>query len=362
MKLLTMLLASSSLVACAGRSASPAGPDDGRAPELGGDLSIVMKSKITLPSALVQAEQTGPVIEAKFELADDGHSLSLSTYPIGAPLAMDAERSKFEELSGDPTASPWQPSLEQFHDFEHLTRSARDLTLVQLSPTSLREAIVPTDSDSAGFVYWAVPTVHEGRAGYGVFTYGEGANTYAFVDGGGPSTRQVLALGAGPGSEATDARAPELNDHPEIVRTSQIALADAIAQVEAKYGPAVEAKFEMADDGVSLSLSVYPASDLSLPAEKNTLSEASGDPTAAAWSPDLAKFDVPDEEHVTRAARDLTLVQTASLSLHDAVLAAQGQIQGGIAYWAIPTIRSGRAGYGVYVLAPDNTSHYFFVS
>lgn len=362
MKLLTLTLVSTSLVACASRPTPTAGPDDGRAPELGDDLSIVMTSQITLRAALVQAAQTGPVIEAKFELGDDG-KLSLSTYPIGAPLAMDAERSKFQELAGDPTVSPWQPGLEQFHDFEHLTRSSRDLTLVQLSAVSIAAAIAPTDSDEQGFPYWVVPTVHQGRAGYGVFTLGNnGASTYKFIDGDGSRAQQVLALGDGPGTGATDARVPELNDHPEIVRTSKITLADAIAQVEAKYGPAIEAKLEMANDGVSLSLSVYAASDLSLPAEHDTLSEASGDPTAAIWSPELARFDVPDEVHVTRATRDLTLVQTASLSLHDAVVSAQGQIAGGIAYWAVPTIRGTRAGYGVYVLAPDNTAHYFFVS
>jgi hypothetical protein len=31
-------------------------------------------------------------------------------------------------------------------------------------------------------------------------------------------------------------------------------------------------------------------------------------------------------------------------------------------YWAIPTVRGTRSGWGVYVLAPDNTTHYFFLS
>src|SRR5215471_2107335 len=97
MKLLALVISSSSLLACASRSSNSAGPDDGRRPELGSDLSILNKSKIKLADALSQAEQTGPVIEAKFELADDGKSLSLSTYPIGAPISMDAERSKLQE-------------------------------------------------------------------------------------------------------------------------------------------------------------------------------------------------------------------------------------------------------------------------
>ena len=31
-------------------------------------------------------------------------------------------------------------------------------------------------------------------------------------------------------------------------------------------------------------------------------------------------------------------------------------------YWAIPTIRDTRAGYGVYVLGTDGKPHYFFIS
>jgi hypothetical protein len=34
----------------------------------------------------------------------------------------------------------------------------------------------------------------------------------------------------------------------------------------------------------------------------------------------------------------------------------------GFVYWAIPTIRDTRAGYGVYTLGADGQPHYFFVS
>src|SRR5439155_19327096 len=148
-----------------------------------------------------------------------------------------------------------------------------------------------------------------------------------------------------------DERVPELGEDPTMVRASKIRLADAIAQVEAAHGTVIEAKFELGDDG-KLSLSLYPASDLTKVAAENTLSEASGDPTAATWTPELAKFDVPDEEHITRAARDLTLVQAANLSLRDAVAKAEAKISGGIVYWAIPTRRGTTPGYGIYVLAP----------
>src|SRR5439155_15545922 len=51
---------------------------DQRVPELGNDLSVVNQSKISLADGIAQATAQGPVIEAKFELGDDGkRSLSL---------------------------------------------------------------------------------------------------------------------------------------------------------------------------------------------------------------------------------------------------------------------------------------------
>jgi len=50
------------------------------------------------------------------------------------------------------------------------------------------------------------------------------------------------------------------------------------------------------------------------------------------------------------------------MTLLGAVQRAEARIRNGIVYWAIPTIRDTRAGYGVYVLAPDNTVHYLFIS
>src|SRR5439155_6270557 len=97
------------------------GPDestrtDQRNPELGGDPSIVNKSKISMCDAIGKiSDEDGSVIEAKFELGDDG-KLSLSVYPLGKPRALDAERNVFNEASGDPTADPFATKLETFHD------------------------------------------------------------------------------------------------------------------------------------------------------------------------------------------------------------------------------------------------------
>lgn len=111
-----------------------------------------------------------------------------------------------------------------------------------------------------------------------------------------------------------------------------------------------------------LSLSLYPVKDFHLDAERNELGELAGDPTAASFAPSYEKFDVPDEEHVTKASRDLSLVQAAGMNLRSAVVKAQAKFPGGFIYWAIPTRQGTRAGYGIYVLDAQNHGHYLFVS
>src|SRR5262245_16230329 len=107
-QLLAIVFASTSLLGCLddndddGPGVLLEGPDDGRRPELGDEPTVVLTAKVTMSQGLVQAAQTGAVIEAKYELGDDG-KLSLSTYPLGASIDLDAERNVFQELAGDPT-------------------------------------------------------------------------------------------------------------------------------------------------------------------------------------------------------------------------------------------------------------------
>ncbi len=332
---------------------------DQRTPELK-DPHDFLASKISLADGIAQAAKTGPVIEAKFE-PDDSGNLSLSAYPVKS-LALDAERNVFQELSGDPTATPWAPGLDTFSDFEHLTRSSRDLTLVQLSSLQLADAVGEVVA-SGGNPYWAIPTIQEGRAGFGIWALYDNQPYYQFVDGQGDDEITCEDLGSGPGAGATDARVPELNGDPTIVRSALIPMKGAIENVLKQYPAVIEAKYEIADDGHSLSLSIYPVqSGLDTDAERNTFFEVAGDPTQTMFAPVTAKFDVPDVEHVTRSARDLTLVQTMRLSITDAIERAEAEISGGIVYWAIPTVRGTRSGFGVYVLAPDNSTHYLFIS
>jgi hypothetical protein len=336
---------------------------DARTPELGSDLSILRRSQLSLLEGALQAEsENGPLIEAKFELDDSG-KLSLSLYPAGQPIDVDAERNKFQELSGDPTAIPFNGSLEVFMDQEHLTRSARDLTLVQLSELTVVDAI--DLASDVGTVFWAIPTIRREHAGYGVYTWDGRRQHYYFIDGQGSRLRTrywPIDLGDGPGEAATDKRTPELGNDLSILKTSQITMADALAQAEAEHGDLIEAKFELDDNG-KLSLSIYPVGKgLGIDSERNSFFELAGDPTVTPFSGELTEFKVPDVEHLTRSSRDLTLVQTIGMSLRRAVDVAAEQIAGGVVYWAIPTIRGTRAGYGVYVYAPDGSVHYFFIS
>ena len=188
---------------------------------------------------------------------------------------------------------------------------------------------------------------------------------YDFIDGGGSSAsnaEKLTEIGAEPGAGATDTRTQELGADLNILATSKIKMSAALATAEKTYGTTIEATFEL-DDAGKLSLSVYPlAKGIDVDAERNGFQELSGDPTTATWAPKLDVFKAEDKEHQVRSARDITLVQTAGLTLRAAVDAVEKANTGGIVYWAIPTIRDTRSGYGVYVLGADKKTHYFFVS
>lgn len=331
---------------------------DARMPELASPADA-LASNISMADAASQVEQsTGTLIEAKFE-PDHSGNLALSLYPLGNSVSVDPTNNLFQEAAGDPTAPTFAPGLEVFHNFEHLARSTRDLTIVQLSKLTLRDAIAR--GSYFGFVYWAIPTMQNGRAGYGVYAVDDdGDSQYVFVDGQGSRMRQVWDQGAHP-LAPTDPREPELGPDPSIARQSNITMLQAIDQLEPQYGKMIEAKFEL-DHSNNLSLSLYPVKDFRLDAERNELGELAGDPTASTFTTSYEKFDVPDEEHVTKASRDLSLVQAAGMNLRSAVVKAQNRFPGGFVYWAIPTRQGTRAGYGVYVLDKNNQTHYLFIS
>src|SRR5262249_93064 len=158
-----------------------------------------------------------------------------------------------------------------------------------------------------GKVFWTIPTIKNKRAGYGVYALSrKGQQVYRFIDGQGSSestTEDCLEeIGSGPGAAATDARTPELGKDLTVVRQSRISMGDALGRMESQHGPAIEAKFEIGDDG-KLSLSIYPVGHgIAMDPERNTFFELAGDPTAAQYAPDKSEFKMPDFEHVSRSA------------------------------------------------------------
>lgn len=124
-------------------------------------LGRLKDSKHTLAAGIAQAEQeNGVAISAKFEM--DGDKLSLSVYTAKAGLASDAEHNALIELAGDAAQAPWKFETEVFEDKTHLTRSAMQLTLVQLSKLTLAAAIKQAEAAQPGTAYSVIPAVKNG--------------------------------------------------------------------------------------------------------------------------------------------------------------------------------------------------------
>ncbi|HKO94726.1 MAG TPA: PepSY domain-containing protein [Polyangiaceae bacterium] len=142
-----------------GLAAGRAGAAEGGATET---LQRLPESKHTLIEAIRQAEKTnGTPISAKFEFEDG--KLWLSVYTAKEGKVPDAEHNTLMELKGEPAGTEWRPATEVFQDKEHVARSAAQLTLIQLSGSSLESAVQKAASAQKGTPYSAIPRVKAGR-------------------------------------------------------------------------------------------------------------------------------------------------------------------------------------------------------
>lgn len=146
-------------------------------------LARLKDSKLSLADGIKQSEkENGVAISAKFEM--DGDKLMLSVYTAKAGLGSDSEHNVLIELGGEATATPWKPETEVFEDKKHLTRSAMQLTLVQLSKLTLVEAIKKAEAAQPGTVYSVIPSVKDGNAVYDVkVATADGKSVHLVVDG-----------------------------------------------------------------------------------------------------------------------------------------------------------------------------------
>jgi len=120
------------------------------------------ESKHSLIEAIRQAEKTSGIpISAKFEFEDG--KLWLGVYTAKGGKVLDAEHNTLMELKGEPSGAQWQPATEVFQDKEHIARSAAQLTLIQLSGSSLESAVQKAAAAQKGTPYSAIPRVQAGR-------------------------------------------------------------------------------------------------------------------------------------------------------------------------------------------------------
>lgn len=131
------------------------------AEEDGGALLGRLKdSKHSLADGIAQSEKkNGVAISAKFEMK--GETLMLSVYTARAGIGKDAEHNELIELIGDAAKASWTPEIEVFEDKQHLTRSAMQLTLVQLSGLTIADIIKKAEAAQPGTVYSVIPAVKD---------------------------------------------------------------------------------------------------------------------------------------------------------------------------------------------------------
>ncbi len=144
------------MVAAAFLAILAAFPALGRIDDQAALLAKLKDSKISLIDGIAQSEkQYGLAISAKFELEDG--ALSLSVYNAKDGRGKDAEHNTLTEAAGDPAKAPWTAKLEVFEDKKHLTRSAMQLTLVEMSKLSLADAVKKVSG--RGTVYSIMPAM-----------------------------------------------------------------------------------------------------------------------------------------------------------------------------------------------------------
>ena len=129
-------------------------------------LQSLSHSRHTLGDGIREAVRTQDevAISAKFELDDNG-KLSLSVYTAGKGLETDAEHNVLQELAGSPEDKAWKPEIEVFKDVEHVSRSSQQLTLMVLSPLSLKEILAKVQKDHPGTLLSITPRL-EGRKAF----------------------------------------------------------------------------------------------------------------------------------------------------------------------------------------------------
>ena len=139
---------------CLSGAAYAAGEDDANL------LKNMPASRHSLVQAIQQIEKAGETpTAAKFEYEDG--ALHLAVYSSSKGVKLDAEHNVLKEFKGNPKQAAWSPKTEVFKDVEHISRAAEYHTLMEISPSPLRE--IALKAGSAGTVLWVIPKVANGK-------------------------------------------------------------------------------------------------------------------------------------------------------------------------------------------------------
>jgi hypothetical protein len=122
---------------------------------------VIAKAKTTMLQGIRQAEKSGPVIEAKYEV--DGGVLNLSTYV--SKKGFDS----FAEIAGPVTTPSWKPASNAITDRGDLVNSVVDLTILNQAKIDLATAVQQALTKQPGTAYWAVPTLQNKQPVVGVY-------------------------------------------------------------------------------------------------------------------------------------------------------------------------------------------------
>src|SRR3954454_6617041 len=172
-------------------------------------------------------------------------------------------------------------------------------------------------------------------------------------------TRRILIVlvGVGLAMLGNSAAWSEDADQAALIKAisgAKITLLQGIAQVTKGTEVPTEAKYEM-EDG-KLMLSVYTsAKGFDTAAEDNSFNEYGGEATAAAWAPKKEVFT--DLKHIARSAQYHTLLSMTKVTIPAIIQKAAAQ---GTVFSVKEKIRNGRPVFEVMTAKGDTTKTTFY--
>src|SRR5262245_37506133 len=171
----------------------------------------------------------------------------------------------------------------------------------------------------------------------------------------------LLAIALGLASVAINPTAKSAEDQTTLLKAlggAKIKMLDGINQVAKGTEVPTEAKYEMADG--KLMLSVYTsAKGLNTAAEDNSFNEYIGEATAATWTPKKEVFE--DLKHIARSAQYHTLLSMTKLTIPEVIRKAGAD---GTVFSVKEKVRNGKPVFEVLTAKGDTakTTYYDLVT